>query len=74
MLQVEIIEFRNQLAHAKECSGKKNALNVRNKERRVFEQKVFTEDTCKTIRELFLKHSSNLDDIKALLDELQKLS
>jgi len=63
-LEKEVIQIRNELAHAKPSSGKRNILICRNKE------KLFDQDRCKEIRKAFLKHHENLNKLAELIDKL----
>jgi len=65
----EVIELRNQLAHAKRQIGKKNTLLVRDKDKGSFKEVVFNEMKCKKIRKDFLKHSENLREILSLFEK-----
>lgn len=62
--QNDVIELRNQLAHAKKSPDKKNVLIIRNEERE------FNEEECQRIRESFIKHAKNLEELERLLDKL----
>jgi len=62
--QNEVIELRNQLAHAKKSPDKKNILIIRNEERE------FNEEECQRIRESFIKHAKNMEELERLLDKL----
>jgi cell division protein ZapA (FtsZ GTPase activity inhibitor) len=68
--QTDVIELRNELAHAKKTPGKKNCLTVKNKDRGCYEDKVFNDGKCKGIRESFIKHAQNLGSLGKLLDKL----
>jgi len=68
--QKEIIEFRNDLAHAKKCTDVKNALMIKNKNTRQYEKKSFDEMECKSIRALFIKHSRNLEEILVAMKQI----
>ncbi len=65
--QTEIIEFRNTLAHAKKCEGKKNVLMVKNDNNHKLKEQPFDADYCTGVRTLFKKHSKALEDLSALL-------
>jgi len=65
----DIITRRNQLAHSKKVSGKKNTLLVKNKQKHEFEEWQLTDDECRKIRLTFIKHVNNLDALKKLLDD-----
>jgi len=63
----DVIEIRNQLAHAKIVSGEKNTLRVRNKEKRSYENVKFDMEKCKKIRKDFVDQAENLKKIVSLL-------
>lgn len=68
--QTDIIELRNELAHAKKTQGKKNTLTVKNKGRGCYEEKTFDDEKCRKTRESFIKHAQNLQELEKLLDRL----
>lgn len=68
--QTDVIELRNELAHAKKTPNKKNSLSVKNKDRGCYEEKMFDDGKCKAIRESFIKHAQNLESLGKLLDRL----
>ena len=61
-LETEVIVVRNQLAHAKPSTERKDALICKGISRE------FTMETCKEIRRNFLKHEINLEEIMSLLN------
>jgi len=63
-LEKEVIQIRNELAHAKLSPNKRNTLICRNKE------KLFDQDKCRKIRKAFLKHHENLNKLAELIDNL----
>ncbi len=65
--QTEIIEFRNTLAHAKKCEGKKNVLMVKNENNHKLKEQPFDAGYCIEVRSLFKKHSKALEDLSSLL-------
>ena len=65
--QKEIIEFRNELAHAKKHLKKRNVLIVRDKEKSKFKERKFDTNKCKEARVCFIKHSNNLKDLVKLI-------
>jgi hypothetical protein len=65
--QKEIIEFRNVLAHAKKCAGKKNVLMVKNENNHKLKEQPFDADYCVAVRCMFKRHSKALEDLSALL-------
>ena len=66
--QQDVIELRNDLAHAKPISDQRNCLNVRNKQKRIYEKCEFTLAKCKEIRKKFIFHADNIEKIAALLE------
>lgn len=68
--QTEVIRLRNDLAHSKRVSGKKITLKVKNRNSGCFEETEFDEERCTKLRQSFVTHSRNLEELEKLLDKL----
>lgn len=65
----DILELRNDLAHAKPVSDQKNTLNIWIKKERCHKHVTFDLPKCKEIRKKFHAYEKNLDEISSLIDD-----
>lgn len=66
----KVINIRNELAHAKKCTTKKNTLFVKGNHGDV-KEKTYDEERCKGIRETFLDNSKCLKDLLKLVNSIK---
>jgi hypothetical protein len=69
--QKDIIELRNELAHAKKSDKDRHSLIIRNKEKGCFEVKDFGENKCAETRQKFIMHGKKLAEIEAFIGGLK---
>jgi hypothetical protein len=72
--QQEVIELRNDLAHAKKSDNGRYILCIHNKETGCFEDKVYDEKKCSETRKNFLKHGQRLKELAIIVQELKKVT